>query len=60
MLAQHAGRTLERWAGFTSDQHLLMIANELNRAAKLMAPEDRERRGEGVAVPAQSPSSGTV
>jgi len=42
-MAQHAGLTLERWAGFTPDQQLLMIANELNRAAKLMAPADRER-----------------
>jgi len=42
-MAQHADLTLERWAGFTPDQQLLMIANELNRAAKLMAPADRER-----------------
>ena len=42
-MAQHAGLSLERWAGFTPDQQLLMIANEMNRAAKLMAPADRER-----------------
>jgi len=42
-MAQHASLTLERWAGFTHDQQLLMIANEMNRAAKLMAPADRER-----------------
>ena len=42
-MAQHAGLAPERWAGFTPDQQLLMIANELNRAAKLMAPPDQER-----------------
>ena len=42
-MAQHADLTLERWAGFTPDQQLLMIANEMNRATKLMAPADRER-----------------
>jgi hypothetical protein len=42
-MAQHTGLTLERWAGFTSDQQLLMIANEMSRAAKLMMPADRAR-----------------
>ena len=42
-MAQHAGLTLRRRAGFTPEQQLLMIANEMSRAAKLMAPADRER-----------------
>jgi hypothetical protein len=42
-MAQHAGLAPERWASFTSDQQLLMIANEMNRGAKLMAAADRER-----------------
>jgi hypothetical protein len=42
-MAQHADLTLERWAGFAPDQQPMMIANEMNRAAKLMAPADRER-----------------
>lgn len=42
-MAQHAGLTLDRWAAFTLDQQVLMIGNEMNRAAKLMAPADRER-----------------
>lgn len=40
---QHASLTPERWAGFTLDQQLLMIGNEMNRAGKLMAPPDLER-----------------
>src|SRR5207244_12394476 len=40
---QHAGLSPERWAAFSLDQQVLMIANEMNRAAKLMAPADRER-----------------
>lgn len=42
-MAQHAGLTRERWAQFTLDQQILMIGNEMHRAAKLMKPEDRER-----------------
>jgi hypothetical protein len=40
MAAQHAGLTEERWSQFTLDQQVLMIANEMNRARKLMAPSD--------------------
>ncbi len=42
-MGQHAGLSPERWAAFSLDHQVLMIANEMNRAAKLMAPSDRER-----------------
>lgn len=42
-MTQHAGLTPERWAAFTLDQQILMIGNEMNRAANLMGPSDRER-----------------
>ena len=42
-MRQHSSLTPERWAAFTLDQQVLMIGNEMNRAAKLMAPADRER-----------------
>jgi hypothetical protein len=38
---QHANLTTERWSRFTLGQQLLMIANEMNRAAKLHAALDR-------------------
>jgi hypothetical protein len=41
---QHAGLTLERWLEFDEPRRLLMIANELHRAAKWSDPEDGERR----------------
>jgi len=34
-MSQHAGLTEERWATFTLDQQILMIANEMNRASAL-------------------------
>jgi hypothetical protein len=37
----HAALTPERWAEFTLDQQLLMIANEMNRAGKILKPEYR-------------------
>lgn len=40
---QHAGLTPERWAGFSLDQQILMVANEMHRAGKLLGPDDRER-----------------
>ena len=43
-MAQHAGLTVERWASFSLDQQVLMIANEMHRASKLFAAEDRDRR----------------
>ena len=43
MADQHASLTAERWSAFSLDQQILMIANEMHRAAKLFASEDRER-----------------
>jgi len=43
MAAQHAGLSPERWAAFPRGQQILMIANEMNRASKLLGPLDRER-----------------
>jgi len=40
---QHGGLSAERWARFTIDQQILMIANEMHRAGKLFAPADGER-----------------
>jgi len=40
---QHASLTVERWQQFTRDQQLLMIANEMNRGAKLQDSQDRGR-----------------
>lgn len=42
-MAQHSSLTEERWSEFTLDQQVLMIANEMNRASKLMEPRDRPR-----------------
>jgi hypothetical protein len=41
---QHGGLTVGRWSGFPFDQQVLMIGNEMNRAAKLMAPEAASTR----------------
>jgi hypothetical protein len=43
-MAQHASLTLERWSAFSFDQQILMIANEMHRAGKLVAPDDAARR----------------
>lgn len=43
MRPQHASLSLERWSSFSLDQQILMIGNEMNRAAKLMGPQDQER-----------------
>ena len=43
-MTQHAGLSPERWAAFSLDRQVLMIANEMNRAAKLMAAADHARR----------------
>lgn len=40
-MTQHSSLTPERWARFSLDQQILMIANEMVRAASLMAPADR-------------------
>lgn len=42
-MTQHASLTLERWSKYSRDQQILMIANEMNRAGKLFAPDDRGR-----------------
>ena len=39
-MTQHASMKPERWARFTLDQQILMIANEMNRASSLLGPED--------------------
>jgi len=44
MAQHHAGLAPERWQGFTLDQQVLMIANEMHRASKLTKPDDGERR----------------
>lgn len=38
-MTQHASLTPERWARFDVDHQILMIANEMNRASGLFAPE---------------------
>ena len=43
-MSQHAALSIARWASFTLDQQLLMIANEMNRAGKLSGTDDRVRR----------------
>ena len=40
---QHGSLTCERWSTFSRDQQLLMIANEMNRGSKLLAPQDQSR-----------------
>jgi hypothetical protein len=39
-VSQHASLTAERWRTFPRDQQLMMIANELNRACRLLGPGD--------------------
>jgi len=43
-MAQHASLSPQRWAAFSLDQQILMIANEMHRAGKLLGPEDGDRR----------------
>ncbi len=42
-MAQHAELTEDRWSGFTLDQQILMIANEMNRASALVLSGDIDR-----------------
>lgn len=42
---QHASLTAERWSVVPLERQILMIANEMNRAGKLFAEEDRGRLG---------------
>ncbi|MGH7741831.1 MAG: hypothetical protein ACRENS_07405 [Candidatus Eiseniibacteriota bacterium] len=46
-MTQHAALTPERWSRFTTDQQLLMIANEMNRTSKLLGPNDEALRRSG-------------
>jgi hypothetical protein len=39
-VTQHASLTRERWARFTLDQQVLMVANEVNRASSLLGDAD--------------------
>lgn len=43
-MTQHASLTPERWARFDLDRQIMMIANEMKRAAALMAADDRRSR----------------
>ena len=47
MSTQHASLTSERWGRFPLAQQLLMIANEMNRASKLLGPGDGDRLRNG-------------
>jgi hypothetical protein len=40
---QHASLSAERWSSFPLEQQILSVANEMNRASKLFAAEDRSR-----------------
>lgn len=42
-MTQHADLTVERWAQFSLDQQILMIANEMNRGSKLARDGDLRR-----------------
>ncbi len=44
-MTQHSGLTPERWSRFSHPQRILMIANEMNRARRLMGPDDGASRG---------------
>ena len=39
-MTQHASLSPERWSAFPRDQQLLMVANEMNRAARFAGTED--------------------
>lgn len=40
-MKQHASLSPERWARFSLDQQILMVANEMNRASSLLDPAHR-------------------
>jgi hypothetical protein len=42
-MAQHSELTQDRWAQFTLDHQILMIANEMNRASPLVSAGDIAR-----------------
>ncbi len=37
-MSQHAGLSLERWREFGAGEQVLMIANEMHRASRLLGP----------------------
>lgn len=43
-MSQHSGLTAERWRSFSEAQRILMVGNEMNRAARLMGAADRASR----------------
>jgi hypothetical protein len=43
-MSSHRSPSPERWSAFSLDQQVLMIGNEMSRAAKLMERTDRERQ----------------
>ena len=43
-MAHHTSLSPERWSSFSIDQQILMIANEMNRAGKLVESDDTDRR----------------
>jgi hypothetical protein len=48
-VTQHAALSDERWAAFSLDQQVLMIANEMHRASKLLGDDDRDLLHSGYA-----------
>ncbi|MDP9121760.1 MAG: hypothetical protein M3O15_10415 [Acidobacteriota bacterium] len=44
-MMQHASLSKERWSAFSLDQQILMIGNEMNRAARLLRLADRSGLG---------------
>ncbi len=43
-MTQHAGLDVERWRQFDHPQRMLMIANEMQRASRLMGADHLDRR----------------
>jgi hypothetical protein len=43
-VSQHATLSLERWREFGVSEQVLMIANEMHRASRLLGPEDGDSR----------------
>jgi len=43
-VTQHSGLTVERWSAFDLGRQVLMIGNEMNRAARLMGPSEAASR----------------
>ena len=43
-MTQHASLSPERWARFSREHQLMMIANEMNRTTRLMTADDRHSR----------------